>query len=314
MRVYSGQDVNSLYRKSLSDCLSLGKLATSRVGGGLDLGPVCFELTSQKVNIPIVKGRGINPFFAIAEVCWVLGGLNDLGVLQYYLSNYDLFSDDGETLNGAYGFRMKEEFGFNQIDAVVSELVNEPDSRRAVISIFMPNDLKNSGSKDIPCNISILFKIRNRLLDMTVMNRSNDVYWGLPYNLFVFQSLHYYIASRLEVEMGMQRHISDSLHLYERDIRDVEGLLDSSASETKVDNFIDLSLFEAIIPNILAINSRKFEEITCNSLRNLFLSYDLFKKDKDPSSLFSTKYSDSINFLVRDWLQVQYRIDESFCV
>lgn len=70
-------------------------------------------------------------------------------------------------------------------------------------------------SKDPPCNNMVYFKLRDNKLHMTVINRSNDLHFGLmAVNLPTFGILQSYIAARLGVEMGTQTHFSNSLHIY----------------------------------------------------------------------------------------------------
>ena len=75
-------------------------------------------------------------------------------------------------------------------------------------------------SKDPPCNNMVYFKLRDNKLHMTVINRSNDLHFGLfAVNLPTFGILQSYIAARLGVEMGTQTHFSNSLHIYTEDKR-----------------------------------------------------------------------------------------------
>jgi hypothetical protein len=61
----------------------------------------------------------------------------------------------------------------------------------------------------------ILFKLREGKLYMTVINRSNDIHWGLyAVNFPTFGLLQELLASMLGVYMGEQTHLSNSLHYY----------------------------------------------------------------------------------------------------
>ncbi|MEK0326012.1 MAG: thymidylate synthase, partial [Nitrosopumilus sp.] len=65
------------------------------------------------------------------------------------------------------------------------------------------------------CNTQVMFKLRGKQLHMSVINRSNDLHWGLhAVNLFQFGVLQEYIACRLGADMGTQTHFSNSLHVY----------------------------------------------------------------------------------------------------
>ncbi|TGZ32496.1 Thymidylate synthase [Photobacterium damselae subsp. damselae] len=299
MKVYQNNTCNQLYVQALKDCLSVSSSTPSRVGNVYDLGPVAFEFEPGKLNLLTLKNRALNPFFAIAEAAWVIGGHNELDILSYYLKKYDDFSDDGMTLNGAYGFRLRSCFGFDQLDFAIQELKNSPDSRRCVLNMYSADDLRNSTSKDIPCNTSIMLKIRKGALDLTVINRSNDVHWGIPYNIFVFQVLHCYLARKIGVELGLQRHFSDSLHLYEHCINDATAILDDVVIPDFESDSIEL--LYSIIDNIENINQRDFSAINDNSLRETMLMYSAYKNEGNKTAFTTDTGNQWLNFLVGDW-------------
>ncbi len=119
------------------------------------------------------------------------------------------FSDDGVDLYGAYGRRIKD-----QIPYLLNRLRADPNDRRAILSIWEDRDL-DADTKDPPCNDIVAFKLRENRLYMTIFNRSNDLHWGLyAVNLPTFSILQEYIAARLQVQLGTQTHISNSLHIY----------------------------------------------------------------------------------------------------
>lgn len=60
----------------------------------------------------------------------------------------------------------------------------------------------------------LMYKIRDGELHCTIQNRSNDVHWGLPTNVFQFSFLNEIIAECLGVDLGTQTHNSQSLHVY----------------------------------------------------------------------------------------------------
>lgn len=173
----------------------------------------------------LIPARRWNPWLALSEGLWILAGRNDVEALKPYNRNIVNFSDNGETLYGAYGKRI-----YGQIDDVVERLKKDPSDRRAVLQIwnnvwygttnsaYMGNIDLTTDSKDPPCNNLVYFKLRNERLHMTVINRSNDIHWGLyAVNLPTFQMLQQYIAARLGVEVGTQTHFSNSLHYYTDD-------------------------------------------------------------------------------------------------
>ncbi|HAH51913.1 MAG TPA: hypothetical protein DCL80_11935, partial [Balneola sp.] len=119
------------------------------------------------------------PFFHLFEALWMLAGRDDLAYVQQFNKRIEDFSDDGVTLNGAYGYRWREYWKKDQLDLLIEHLTNHPDSRRAVLQMWSTDDLqkivKDPTCKDVPCNTQIYFKIKKNRLQMTVTCRSNDI-------------------------------------------------------------------------------------------------------------------------------------------
>lgn len=212
-----GLSPNAAYWKLL--CLATQNAlwqAPSRLGNFIDLGHVSVEL-DQGERLCLLEGRGFNPVFALVETAWLIEGREDLAPLRSVLAHYEQYSDDGQTLNGAYGFRLRSYFGVDQINKAIESLRQFPTSRRVTLSLYAVDDL-GSPSKDIPCNTQVILRIEEGRLAMTVINRSNDLWLGVPYNWFAFRGLQQLIATELEIPIGIQRHFSTCMHLYERDV------------------------------------------------------------------------------------------------
>ncbi|MEH6357453.1 MAG: thymidylate synthase [Pseudomonadales bacterium] len=306
MKVFTGSEYSSLYLEALRACREEGEYRCSRVGNVYDLGPTCFEVSSNEAGLPFIKGRGLNPFFALAELAWFYQGSNELSPLRYFIPNYDQYSDDGKTLYGAYGYRVTHKFGFDQLNRVVEELKVKPESRRAVISLYDAGDLNTLDSLDIPCNLSALFKIRDDLLDITVFNRSNDVFKGIPYNFFLFRFLQYWAAKKLGKKIGVHRHITDSLHLYESDKLNMEPAIAAQKGSSVDSVYLELNIFDELIASSSAIHSLEWGKITEGKLRWLFLSYQAFKEKKDDSFFRQSDAGGRLSPYVEDWLDTHY--------
>lgn len=304
---FSGQGINSVYLDLLGHALSdKGIFNDSRCGPVKDLGPVVLEFLAPGHQILFLKGRRYNPFFAFVEASWVLSGRNNLSDLQAIISSYSRFSDDGETLNGAYGYRMRNHFHFDQIEACLSILSKDNTSRRAVISLYEPADLINATSVDVPCNTAVYLKLRNNALDLTVVNRSNDLYLGVPYNVFVFGALQKYIAKKLGVDVGAQRHFSDSLHLYEEHIESVEKILSQNSNE-EISSWLEAypyenELFQGIFgdsESIAKLDSDRIESDYCRRIVQAFLS----KKIESDNALIEALPLDAFGYSAQLWLE-----------
>lgn len=183
-------------------------------------GEVCGEILNAVTVIKdptqnILKSdiRKLPMRYAVGELLWYLSGSNKLSAIKRYSKAWENLSDDGETVNSAYGYRIANQFGFNQWDFVRELLKKDPNTRQAVIHI---KDASDKPTKDTPCTVSLQFLLRDGKLHLTTYMRSNDIWLGFPYDVFSFTCLQILMANELDVEIGEYTHIAGSLHLYTR--------------------------------------------------------------------------------------------------
>lgn len=183
--------------------------------------------------------RDQNCIFTLMESIWMLAGRDDVAFIEYFNSRMRNFSDNGSTLNGAYGHRWRKRFGVDQVVALIRHLKKEPTSRRAVLTMWGPTqDLAcMETSRDCCCNTQAYFEIRNGVLNMTVMCRSNDLIWGAyGANAVHFSFLLEFMASALGVPVGVYRQFSNNLHLY-TELYDFKKYLDLPPAPTVFDYY-----------------------------------------------------------------------------
>ena len=201
-------NVNDAYHGMMQHALTFGKRQDSRNGPVISLqDPVC--LTTQVPQHRVLQDnvRDANPFFHLFEAFWMLAGRNDVEFVSRYVPRMTDYSDDGRTLHGAYGFRWREHFERDQLVEVAKQLSANPDDRRVVINMWDPYIDPQYTGKDVPCNISLLPRIVSKMgvpfLDMTVINRSNDIYWGMTganaVHMSIFQEA---LAAMIKVDVG----------------------------------------------------------------------------------------------------------------
>ncbi len=104
----------------------------------------------------------------------------------------------------------------NQIDKVVRVLKNEPESRRALISLW--DSQYDSISEHPPCVCTIQFFIRNNKINTITYYRSNDAWMAALPDMISMLRLTEYVASRLKIDVGQYFHFAASYHIYEPDI------------------------------------------------------------------------------------------------
>lgn len=162
-----------------------------------------------------IPERDANPFFHLFEALWILSGRQDVNFLSQFNGNIRQFSDDGVKFHAPYGFRLREHFELDQLKEVAELLEKEPDTRRAVLSIWDAKRDLTTVSKDIPCNDLLFIKVRDRKLHMRVCCRSNDMIWGAyGANAVQFYAIMSWLCAATGYELGTLTQISDSFHVY----------------------------------------------------------------------------------------------------
>jgi thymidylate synthase len=201
----------------------LGKLVKSNVrnrasrGDTRELRSVLLKLSNPRARLSHTEKKG-KIFSALGELLWYLAKSNDLEFISYYLDQYRKESEDGATVYGAYGPRLFNKRGNDQVRNVISLLGRNPSTRRAVIQLFDAEDIA-APHMEIPCTCTLQFMIRDGRLELVACMRSNDAFKGLPHDVFSFTMIQEIIARTLGCQLGNYTHFVGSLHLYDRDLR-----------------------------------------------------------------------------------------------
>lgn len=226
---FQGQTIDDVMRQVFKAILSNGEHITPSKGAAAELRGVLLEITEPRARISRTETRG-KPFSCLGELCWYLAKSNDLGFISYYLGDYHLFAD-GDTIFGAYGPRLFNWKGLDQMRNVTDLLKAKTDSRQAVIQLFDAGDIVEKHN-DIPCTCTLQFLLRNEKLQMFTCMRSNDAYLGMPHDIFSFTMLQEIVARSLSVEIGTYKHAVGSLHIYDKQLQDADRYVEEGWQST----------------------------------------------------------------------------------
>ena len=191
---------------------------------GIDFGDtkalfnVGFYITDPMDNKIINRERNWKYDYADAEWKWYLSednNINKLGDIYGKIPQIwkNMANEFGE-VNSNYGWQ----WGRNdQIDYVVNLLENNKDTRQAAISIY---DCKEHSTytNDTPCTYAVQFTILHGRLDMCVVMRSNDLWYGFCNDQYCFSKLQEMISLELKIEPGTYYHFAHNMHLYNNKI------------------------------------------------------------------------------------------------
>ena len=226
-----GNSADEVYYKTLKALIAAGHVVSPRNEQTLEVIGAHLIINQPWRNIITLPDRKLSYPFMVAEAAWMLTGSNDLRMIQPYNNRIAAYSDDGDVLKGAYGPKLIE-----QLPYVIETLKIDPSSRQAVLTIWRE---RPRVSKDIPCTIMMQFfvrdtqQVRGRTLDMVVYMRSNDAWWGMPYDIFSFTMIQQYVAQKLNAEIGEYHHMVGSLHLYDKHVIEASKLVAPDLSEIK---------------------------------------------------------------------------------
>ena len=222
MRVIRARNVNGAYAQGMELMNEIGEKQDSRAGEVLAAPhPVMTVYERPWERVLFNPWRDANPFFHLFEAIWMLSGSNDGRWLDRFVHDFSRrFAEDDGHLHGAYGHRWINHWvGSSQLDLIVARLRNNPEDRRAVITMWDPDkdllDPESSAKRDIPCNTHVYPRIVDGALDITVCCRSNDIIWGAyGANAVHFSVLQEYLARRIGVKMGLMYQLSNNWHAY----------------------------------------------------------------------------------------------------
>lgn len=241
--IINAHGVNEAFAEGMRHLHTDGVQSHSRNGVvSVAPGPVITVTRQPMERVLFSPVRDANPFFHLFESLWMLAGRNDLPWLAQFNQQMASYSDDGGlTQPAAYGYRWRKWFNYDQIEAIVKHLQEQPNSRRAVLTMWdawpMAMDMNGawkggdvekafSDGKDVPCNTNCFFGVRGDYLDMSVQCRSNDAVWGAHgANAVHFSVLLEYVAARLDLVPGTMYQYSFNYHLYPDNLKvDVEEM------------------------------------------------------------------------------------------
>jgi len=228
MHVIRVRNVHEALPAGIKYLAGYGTASPSRVGNVIVApGPVTTVLDRPTERVLTYPERDANPFFHFMEGLGFLAGRKDLAYYSQFVKRMEAYSDDGETLPASYGWRWRNHFGFDQLTRAIALFRNHPNTRRAVVAMWDPaTDLHDNeaATKDAPCNTSVMFwtslgrRDEPNRLNMTVVNRSNDIIMGLyGANAVHMSMLLEYMATNIGLVVGSMTTVSNNFHIYQQD-------------------------------------------------------------------------------------------------
>jgi thymidylate synthase len=213
--------VDDVLRKAYEAILDSGSETTSTRGKNRELIAVQLLISDARARISRTEARATLQT-ALGELLWYLAKSDDIEFIKYYAPRYPehVKVEEGHVV-AAYGPRLFNFHGVDQVRQIIDLLKARPSSRQAVLQLFDCSDLA-AETGEVPCTCTVQFLLRNEKLEAIATMRSNDAVRGLPHDVFAFTFLQEIISRSLGVDVGGYHHWVGSLHIYADD-REVVG-------------------------------------------------------------------------------------------
>lgn len=173
---------------------------------------VGFYIDEPMNNLILTDFRKWKNSYAEFEWQWYLSGNRSVSEIKKQAKIWDTMHNGDDIVNSNYGYQWMRN---GQIEFVINELTKKPSSRRAVLTIYDGKEHKIH-SKDTPCTLNIVFNITHGKLNMSVLMRSNDLWYGFCNDQYCFSMLQKLVSDKLGTEIGWYYHFVNNLHIYEK--------------------------------------------------------------------------------------------------
>lgn len=248
-------DQEKIYLQLVQKALVSGNKCVDRTGVGT------YKLFGEILKFDLNKGFPLLtskyvPFKSvISELLWFLEGSTDerrlceilhskprgelVGKRTIWTDNADnqgkqlgfTNNDTIKELGNIYGnqWRTWGNRGIDQIQNVINSMVNDPMSRRHIVSAWNCSDLDKMALP--PCHTMMQFNVevqprRKNVLNLLVFCRSQDLFLGTPFNIASYALLLTLMAQKTNLYTGVLTLVLGDCHVYlthEKQCREMVG-------------------------------------------------------------------------------------------
>lgn len=154
--------------------------------------------------------------------------LNEKKAFCQKILNDESFSQKYGNLGDVYGaqwrhWKTSDGKVIDQIQNVIDDIKNKPDSRRLIVTAWNPEDVPQSALP--PCHTLFQFYVVDGKLSCQLYQRSADVFLGVPFNIASYALLTHLIARETNLEVGEFIHTLGDAHIYNNHIEQVKTQL-----------------------------------------------------------------------------------------
>jgi thymidylate synthase len=217
-----------------------------------------YDISKGEFPIPTLRNTAIK--IGIKEILWIYQKqTSSLDVAREMGINWwEEWNIGDNSIGQRYGATIKR---YDLMNKLLDGLVNDPFGRRHIISMYQYVDLEETNGL-FPCAYEILCSVRkvdkDKVLDMTLVQRSNDYLVAGYINKVQYLALQMMVAGHCGYKVGKFCHLVQNLHIYDRHFDGVSELLDRTPLETDLPyieltenkNFYDYTIDDFKVYNV----------------------------------------------------------------
>ncbi len=169
-------------------------------------------------GFPVLTTKKLHLKSIIHELLWFVAGdtniryLNDHGV-----TIWDEWADENGDLGPVYGKQWRswpdgKGGTIDQLANVVSQIRDNPNSRRLIVSAWNPAEVDEMALP--PCHCLFQFHVADGRLSCQLYQRSADIFLGVPFNIASYALLTMMVAQVTGLKPGEFVHTFGDAHLY----------------------------------------------------------------------------------------------------
>lgn len=241
--------INELYKYACKDLLAGADMYYEKddklYSENIDTTLILLNPYDHVITIP---ERDLSLKYVFGEFAFYMKGSNKLKDINKYSKFWNSISDDGNTVSSGYGYKLfrVHNDGLSQFDHAMHHLIKNEHSKRATMLINTPeNSVKET--KDTPCTMYLQFFIRQESLHLINHMRSQDIFFGTPYDISYFTMLQelarVYLRDRCYpyLRMGTYSHHMGSLHLYRKNYDIIVNIRDADLTKCPEWNWVPMT-------------------------------------------------------------------------
>lgn len=169
-------------------------------------------------GFPLLTTKKLHLKSIIYELLWFLAGDTNARYLQEHgVRIWNEWADPDGSLGHIYGYQWRSWPDYrggsiDQITQAVNDIVNNPESRRIIVSAWNVGDLDNMNLP--PCHAFFQFYVADGRLSLQLYQRSADCFLGVPFNIASYAMLTMMMAQVTGLKPGDFIHTLGDTHIY----------------------------------------------------------------------------------------------------